>query len=55
VLSIPLRGDFSRIGSAVAHWVSERPELVWQYSNVYGADGVTPLGWWRELGVADPQ
>ena len=28
-------------------FVALHPEHEWHFGNVYGDDGVTPLGWWE--------
>jgi Domain of unknown function (DUF4265) len=47
IFTIPVGATFPAIETAFNRFVERHPSSEWMFANVYGDDGVTPLGWWE--------
>jgi hypothetical protein len=46
-LTFPVHVGFPNVESLLAAYTAEH-DAAWRFTNVYGPDGETPLGWWEQ-------
>jgi uncharacterized protein DUF4265 len=46
IFTVPVGATFAAIETIFNRYADEHPASEWLFGNVYGDDGVTPLGWW---------
>jgi uncharacterized protein DUF4265 len=47
IFTLPVAASFPAAEAVFERFVERHPSAEWRYGNVYGDDGVTPLGWWE--------
>jgi hypothetical protein len=48
VLTVPVASGWDAVEGLLNSISQQDPDVRWYYGNVYGEDGETPLGWWKD-------